>query len=411
MPFDFTEVFRRERDVINFRRRAIQDGRVARARAGLDPDPPKQGKTAPPAEKSFAVRRTEAGLASDGTATAGRETIRTTAGSNLTGLALSGGGMRSASFCLGVLQALDALSEHEEPQILDALDYISAVSGGGYIGTSLVAGLLQADGSFPFDTRLDEQETPEVQHLRDFSNFLAPNGIVRLSREHRACSARPARQRRPRSARSADPRRRHHRLEPAGRQSSHARLLRHPSRDRPHVSPGHPRTGGVHDRREPCNRCRGPDVCQRDLHVADVSHQHAQIARKPRMGPRRAACDRGDCRILRSSAFRDRGHVVRHAGSVRRARPRPDLCKAFSRGLGGIIPSLAAVLVPSAIVLVTVAQKLAKLAKAAVGEATWTAALKKYRQQGDPLSGGPDRAAAALGRLHLPLLLGASASP
>ena len=58
MPFDFTEVFRRERDVINFRRRAIQDGRVARARAGLAPDAPKQAKAAPPPPgKGFAVPR------------------------------------------------------------------------------------------------------------------------------------------------------------------------------------------------------------------------------------------------------------------------------------------------------------------------------------------------------------------
>jgi hypothetical protein len=55
--------------------------------------------------------------------------IKATAGA--TGLALSGGGIRSASFGLGVIQAL---LEHG---IMQKVDYLSTVSGGGYIGTSL----------------------------------------------------------------------------------------------------------------------------------------------------------------------------------------------------------------------------------------------------------------------------------
>jgi hypothetical protein len=47
------------------------------------------------------------------------------------GLALSGGGIRSASFGLGVIQAM---LEHG---IMQNLDYMSTVSGGGYIGASL----------------------------------------------------------------------------------------------------------------------------------------------------------------------------------------------------------------------------------------------------------------------------------
>src|SRR5215467_9815617 len=52
-------------------------------------------------------------------------------GAALTGLALSGGGIRSAVFCLGVLQAL---AKHD---LLKRFDYLSTVSGGGYIGSSL----------------------------------------------------------------------------------------------------------------------------------------------------------------------------------------------------------------------------------------------------------------------------------
>ncbi len=47
---------------------------------------------------------------------------------NLVGLALSGGGMRSATFNLGVIQAL------AKYKLLPWVDYISTVSGGGYIG-------------------------------------------------------------------------------------------------------------------------------------------------------------------------------------------------------------------------------------------------------------------------------------
>lgn len=49
----------------------------------------------------------------------------------LRGLAISGGGIRSASFALGVLQALAAKDKLKE------FDYLSTVSGGGYIGSSL----------------------------------------------------------------------------------------------------------------------------------------------------------------------------------------------------------------------------------------------------------------------------------
>jgi hypothetical protein len=48
------------------------------------------------------------------------------------GLCLSGGGVRSATFNLGVLQALDRY------EFLPRVDYLSTVSGGGYIGSSLV---------------------------------------------------------------------------------------------------------------------------------------------------------------------------------------------------------------------------------------------------------------------------------
>ncbi len=63
------------------------------------------------------------------------------------GLALSGGGIRSATFSLGVLQAL-ALCRKEEVasgntpylgSLLSSIDYLSTVSGGGYVGSFLAS--------------------------------------------------------------------------------------------------------------------------------------------------------------------------------------------------------------------------------------------------------------------------------
>jgi hypothetical protein len=97
---------------------------------------------------------------------------------DLTGISCSGGGIRSASFCLGVLQGLQAKN------VLGQMDYLSTVSGGGYIGTTLTIGMSRSpavsgqDGTFPFGRIDDERrETPEVRHLRDNSRYLLQNGL------------------------------------------------------------------------------------------------------------------------------------------------------------------------------------------------------------------------------------------
>ena len=55
--------------------------------------------------------------------------------SGIIGMGLSGGGIRSASVCLGVLQAIHYLG------VFRHLDYLSTVSGGGYIGSGLCVNL------------------------------------------------------------------------------------------------------------------------------------------------------------------------------------------------------------------------------------------------------------------------------
>ena len=100
----------------------------------------------------------------------------------LVGLALSGGGIRSATFNLGVIQGL------AKRGILKYVDYLSTVSGGGYIGSCLSALLNNSEHtpewvkkckkSFPFFHRQGEQESESFKHLRNYSNYLAPNGMI-----------------------------------------------------------------------------------------------------------------------------------------------------------------------------------------------------------------------------------------
>ena len=84
-------------------------------------------------------------------------------------MALSGGGIRSATFNLGVLQAL------ARARLLGTFDYLSTVSGGGYIGSWLSAWIHRAGGVGPVEEALGGENEPQpVKHLREFSNFLTP---------------------------------------------------------------------------------------------------------------------------------------------------------------------------------------------------------------------------------------------
>lgn len=145
---------------------------------------------------------------------------------NRIGLAISGGGIRSATFSLGVLQYLSKV------KVFPCFDYLSTVSGGGYIGSCITSwytsfsavmrhegqvdqnvsvpkkreGLLgqlcpeypgdvhgsqkQQGGqrqpspdppeeqwpAFPFEHVHSQREPVPLEHLRNFSNYLAPTG-------------------------------------------------------------------------------------------------------------------------------------------------------------------------------------------------------------------------------------------
>jgi hypothetical protein len=98
-----------------------------------------------------------------------------------TALCLSGGGIRSATFGLGVLQAFARSGR------LERFDYLSTVSGGGYIGSWLIAWLRAEQGRWSeVRQRLADGVAPQpaagasapaaepLAGLRAYSNYLSP---------------------------------------------------------------------------------------------------------------------------------------------------------------------------------------------------------------------------------------------
>jgi hypothetical protein len=83
---------------------------------------------------------------------------------HLIGLAVSGGGIRSATFALGVLQGL------QELDLLRSIDYLSTVSGGGFIGSWLIGNVVRTKHWLGRLTSWEDS----IAHLRRYSNYLAP---------------------------------------------------------------------------------------------------------------------------------------------------------------------------------------------------------------------------------------------
>ena len=93
------------------------------------------------------------------------------------GIGLSGGGIRSATICLGVFQGL---ARHK---LLRNVDYISSVSGGGYFAAFLgrLFGRKETGQPDPnvvtVETLLAEQpDSRPVRNVRDFGRYIAPKG-------------------------------------------------------------------------------------------------------------------------------------------------------------------------------------------------------------------------------------------
>lgn len=151
-------------------------------------------------DDSYRIFRSELEIINSarGVSTSSGELPRPGTEHELVGLALSGGGIRSATFNLGFMQALYRAG------IMKRVDYLSTVSGGGYIGSCLTSLLNSTvpgvsdkdlfDVEFPFAVRQDQQgenkkkenphpdkfrpgmEKEPVRHLRYFSNYLTAGG-------------------------------------------------------------------------------------------------------------------------------------------------------------------------------------------------------------------------------------------
>lgn len=90
-------------------------------------------------------------------------------------LCISGGGIRSATFALGAIQGL------AEQGILSTFDYLSTVSGGGYIGAWLTSWKQRQGGLDKVIPHLRrdappaaEGEPDPIQHLREYNSYLSP---------------------------------------------------------------------------------------------------------------------------------------------------------------------------------------------------------------------------------------------
>ncbi|HEY6392475.1 MAG TPA: patatin-like phospholipase family protein [Bryobacteraceae bacterium] len=122
-----------------------------------------------------------------------REEFGLGVGKDFLGLAISGGGIRSATFSLGIIQML------AKSGLLKHVDYISTVSGGGYIGAWLYSWIrrcqaeagtktakagqsLHKDAFEDINEKLIPQKTAdeprEIAFLRQYSNYLTPRVSV-----------------------------------------------------------------------------------------------------------------------------------------------------------------------------------------------------------------------------------------
>lgn len=99
------------------------------------------------------------------------------------GVGLSGGGIRSATFCFGIFTALARKLADGSPPLFTRIDYLSTVSGGGYFGSFLGALFRRKWVKSADDVAqvLRDELGPEggqhpTRFLRDNGRYLAPRG-------------------------------------------------------------------------------------------------------------------------------------------------------------------------------------------------------------------------------------------
>ncbi|HKQ50387.1 MAG TPA: hypothetical protein VJZ71_20100 [Phycisphaerae bacterium] len=118
------------------------------------------------------TRRKKAGIETQ--SNGGKEPDQKTA-KNQVGVALSGGGIRSATFSLGLFQAL------ARKNLLRKIDWLSTVSGGGYFGSFLGGLFVRHEGAEEKRVEQVEESLKDsfswpVRWLRENGRYLSPNG-------------------------------------------------------------------------------------------------------------------------------------------------------------------------------------------------------------------------------------------
>jgi hypothetical protein len=134
--------------------------------AGEEPvkTPPLRDRAYPPA-----LRDQESRLLA-----ARREVAQVAAAEGRVGFGLSGGGIRSATFCLGLFQGLA-----RQRELLRRIDFLSTVSGGGYFGAfyGRLIGRDYVKGQDDVEAILTGDSKPDVlRNLRENGRYLSPNG-------------------------------------------------------------------------------------------------------------------------------------------------------------------------------------------------------------------------------------------
>ncbi|HEX3127314.1 MAG TPA: hypothetical protein VH394_08295 [Thermoanaerobaculia bacterium] len=103
-----------------------------------------------------------------------RQQAGLTSGDWTLGVGLSGGGIRSATFCLGLFQAMAG-----RPGFLRRIDFLSTVSGGGYFGTffgRLLGREFIRDADHVEEILRGETDPGILKYLRENGRYLSPNG-------------------------------------------------------------------------------------------------------------------------------------------------------------------------------------------------------------------------------------------
>jgi len=104
-------------------------------------------------------------------------------------LALSGGGIRSAAFGIGVIQALNNSDLNpKKPTLFSKLSYLSTVSGGGYTGAALTW-FMKKWGEFPFgelatfcgSKKSEKKSNKILSYIRLHGKYLTPPGLPIIS--------------------------------------------------------------------------------------------------------------------------------------------------------------------------------------------------------------------------------------